>query len=73
MLLALARDPATALAGAMISNQAAFTQKAFEATIRNSTEMNEIVRQSGAKSFGILKDRVEESIDELKGKMSSKD
>lgn len=49
-----------------------FAKKSFETTIKNATEMSEIVRDSGAQSFEILKTRAEESIGELRKSFGGK-
>lgn len=63
-----ADDPVKAMANPMD-----FAKKSFDATIRNTTEMAEIVKQGNMDTFNILKDRVEESIAELRGATDSKD
>lgn len=60
-------DPAS-----MMSDQADFARKSFEATVKNATDMQEIVRESGTETFNILKGRVEESISELTGGVMGK-
>ncbi|MDJ0613192.1 MAG: TIGR01841 family phasin [Rhizobiaceae bacterium] len=54
----------------MMSNQMEFAKKSFEATIKNTTEMGEIVRDANMKSYEILKNRVQESIEEIRDGMS---
>ncbi|MEM7289236.1 MAG: TIGR01841 family phasin [Pseudomonadota bacterium] len=56
----------------IMSNQMEFTKKSFDATIKNTTEMGEILRDTNMKSYEILKNRVQESIEEIRDGMSSK-
>lgn len=49
----------------MMTNHAEFAKKSFETTVKNATEMGEIVRSSGTDAYGVLKTRVEESISEI--------
>ncbi len=60
-------DPSAAL-----SKQTEFARKSFETTIKNVTEMGEIMKGSGTESFEVLKSRVEDSIEELKAGMAKK-
>jgi len=48
-----------------------FAKKSFDATIKNTTEMSEIVRDANMKSYEILKNRVQESIEEIRDGMTS--
>jgi len=57
--------------GQMMSNQMEFAKKSFDATIKNTTEMSEIVRDANMKSYEILKNRVQESIEEIRDGMTS--
>lgn len=54
----------------MMSNQMEFAKKSFDATIKNTTEMGEIVRDANMKSYEILKNRVQESIEEIRDGMT---
>ncbi|MEM9277095.1 MAG: TIGR01841 family phasin [Pseudomonadota bacterium] len=56
----------------MMSNQMEFAKKSFDATIKNTTEMSEIVRDANMQSYEILKKRVQESIEEIREGMSGK-
>lgn len=56
--------------GQMMSNQMEFAKKSFEATIKNTTEMGEILRDTNMKSYEILKNRVQESIEEIRDGMT---
>ena len=55
--------------GKMISDQMEFTRKSFDATIKNTTEMGEIIRDMNMKSFDVLKNRIEESINDIRNTM----
>lgn len=59
------RDPSK-----MINNQMEFARKSFDATIKNTTEMGEIVRDMNMKSYEVLKNRIEESINDIRDSMS---
>jgi phasin family protein len=63
-----ADDPAKAMANPM-----EFAKKSFDATIRNTTEMAEIVKQGNMDTFNILKERMEESLKDLRAGKDSKD
>jgi len=56
--------------GQMMSNQMEFAKKSFDATIKNTTEMGEILRDTNMKSYEILKNRVQESIEEIRDGMT---
>ena len=56
----------------MMSNQMEFAKKSFEATIKNTTEMGEILRDANMQSYEILKNRVQDSIEEIRDGMSGK-
>ena len=56
--------------GQMMSNQMEFAKKSFDATIKNTTEMGEILRETNMKSYEILKNRVQESIEEIRDGMT---
>lgn len=43
-------------------------KKSFDATIKNATEMAEIVKQGNMDAFNVVKDRVMESVEEMTGK-----
>lgn len=57
----------------MMSNQMEFAKKSFDATIKNTTEMGEILRDTNMKSYEILKNRVQESIEEIRDGMTPGD
>ncbi|MEM9332057.1 MAG: TIGR01841 family phasin [Pseudomonadota bacterium] len=58
--------------GKMMSNQMDFAKKSFDATIKNTTEMSEILRDANMQSYEILKKRVQDSIEEIRDGMSGK-
>lgn len=64
---ASSKDPSQA-----ISDQVEFAKRSFEATIKNATEMGDIMRETSTESFNILRKRVEESIEEIRDKMDDK-
>lgn len=64
---ASSRDPSQA-----VSDQVEFAKRSFEATIKNATEMGDIMRETSAESFNILRKRIEESIEEIRDKMDDK-
>lgn len=61
------KDPSQA-----ISDQVEFAKRSFEATIKNATEMGDIMRETSTESFNILRQRVEESIEDIRDKMDDK-
>lgn len=64
---ASSKDPSQA-----ISDQVEFAKRSFEATIKNATEMGDIMRETSTESFNILRQRVEESIEDIRDKMDDK-
>jgi phasin family protein len=50
----------------MVTKQAEFARKSFEAAIKNAGEVAEIVRKSGGESLEILRQRIRESIEEIR-------
>ncbi|MEM8750516.1 MAG: TIGR01841 family phasin [Pseudomonadota bacterium] len=58
--------------GQAMSDQMAFAKKSFEATIKNATEVSEIARDTGTKSFQIMQERMKESVRELSESMKKK-
>lgn len=62
-----AGDPAKSM-----QDQMEFARKSFEQTMRNTAEMGEIARESGAESFEILRKRMEESMEEIRNAMGGK-
>ncbi|MEL7429008.1 MAG: TIGR01841 family phasin [Pseudomonadota bacterium] len=56
--------------GKMISNQMEFARRSFDATIKNTTEMGEIIQDMNMQNYSVLKSRIEESINDIKETMS---
>lgn len=53
----------------MMADQAEFAKKSFETTVKNATEVGEVVKGSSEETFNILRARMEESISELSSGM----
>lgn len=53
---------------AMMTSQMEMAKRSFDATVKNATEMSQVVQQGSTEAYGILKDRVMESVEELRGK-----
>ncbi len=53
----------------LMSDQLEFAKKSFEKTIKNTTELGEIARDSSTESFNILQKRVQDSIQEIRSGM----
>ncbi|MEM7441130.1 MAG: TIGR01841 family phasin [Pseudomonadota bacterium] len=45
-------------------------KRSFDATLKNASEISEIVQKGNADAFNVLKDRVTESVQEMTGKKS---
>lgn len=60
---ASANDPTEAMGKPM-----ELAKKAFDATLKNTSEMADIVRQGNVDTFEVLKDRVMESVEEFSSK-----
>jgi len=56
----------------MASDQMEFAKKSFETAIKNTTELGEIARDTGTESFKILRDRMQESMAEIREGMDKK-
>jgi phasin family protein len=50
----------------MVSRQAEFARKSFETAVKNAGEMAEIVKKSGSESIEILRQRIRESMREVR-------
>lgn len=50
---------------AMMTTQMEMAKKSFDATVKNATEMSKTAQQGSTEAFGVLKDRVIESVAEL--------
>lgn len=53
----------------MMADQADFAKKSFETTVKNASDVGEVIRGSGEETFNILRARMEESIAELSSGM----
>jgi len=52
-----------------MAGQAEFAKKSFETTVKNASEVGEIVKGSSEETFNILRARMEDSIAELSSGM----
>ena len=50
----------------LMSKQAEFARKSFETAVKNAGEVAEIVRKSGEESIDILRERMRESMEEIR-------
>ena len=50
----------------LMSRQADFARRSFEAAVKNAGEVAEIVRKSGTESLDILRARMQEAMDEVR-------
>ena len=50
----------------LLSKQADFARRSFEAAVKNASETAEIVKKSGMESIDILRERIRESMQELR-------
>lgn len=50
----------------LMSRQADFARKSFEAAVKNAGDVAEIVRKSGTESIDILRERMRESMEEIR-------
>jgi phasin family protein len=57
---------APASAQEMIGRQTDFARKSFETTVRNASEMTELMRRSGTESIEILRQRIREAMEEIR-------
>ena len=57
----------------IVADQVEFAKRSFETTIANATSMGEVARDVGKDNMTVLKDRVQESINEIKSTMGSDD
>ena len=51
---------------ALITKQAAFARKSFEAALKNAGEVADLVKKSGTESVEILRDRIKEAMEEIR-------
>ncbi|AMS42020.1 TIGR01841 family phasin [Aminobacter sp. NyZ550] len=56
----------------LISRQADFAKRSFEAAVKNAGEVASIVRKSGTESVDILRSRIHESIEEIRDSFDKK-
>jgi phasin family protein len=70
---AMARDFGTpANPQELVSKQADFARKSFEAAVKNAGEVAEIVRKSGGESIDILRERVREAMNEVRENLENR-
>ena len=50
----------------LLSKQADFARRSFEAAVKNASETAEIVKKSGQESIDILRERIRESMQEIR-------
>lgn len=50
----------------MMSRQAEFARKSFEAAVKNASEAADIMRQSGTESLDILRQRIHDAMEEIR-------
>ena len=63
---------ATATPHELMSRQADFARRRFEAAVRNAGEVAEIVRKSGTESADILRERMRESVEEIRSALHNR-
>ena len=56
----------------LMSDPTELARKSFEMTLKNATDMQQIVSESGTETFNILRNRVEEGMSELTGGLLGK-
>lgn len=49
-----------------VTKQADFVKRSFESAVKNSAEMAEMIQKSGTESVDILRQRIRESMDEIR-------
>jgi phasin family protein len=50
----------------LMSKQAEFAKKSFEAALKNASEVAELVKKSGTESVEILRERIKEAMEEIR-------
>jgi phasin family protein len=55
-----------------MAKQTEFMRRSFEAAVKNASEMAQIVQKSGTESVDILKQRIRESMEEIRGSYDKK-
>ncbi|AWC23607.1 TIGR01841 family phasin [Aminobacter sp. P9b] len=56
----------------MLSKQADFARRSFEAALKNAGEVADIVRKSGSESVEVLRERIRESMQEIRDSYDKK-
>ncbi|MGX5841968.1 phasin family protein [Mesorhizobium sp. ArgA1] len=56
----------------MMSKQAEFAKKSFEAALKNASEVAEMVKKSGTESVEILRERIKEAMEEIRSGYENK-
>jgi phasin family protein len=56
----------------LMSKQADFARKSFETAVKNAGEVAEIVRKSGTESIEILRERIRESMQEIRSNLEKR-
>ena len=56
----------------IMAKQADFARKSFEAAVKNAGEVAEIVRKSGSESIDILRERIRESMEEVRANFENR-
>ena len=57
----------------VVADQMEFTKRSFETTIRNATSMGEIISDVSKSNIAVLKDRVQDGLEEIKSTMDRDD
>ncbi|MGX5846965.1 phasin family protein [Mesorhizobium sp. PL10] len=56
----------------LMSRQAEFAKKSFEAALKNASEVAEMVKKSGTESVEILRERIKEAMEEIRSGYENK-
>ncbi|MGX9145028.1 phasin family protein [Mesorhizobium sp. 128a] len=56
----------------LMSKQAEFAKKSFEAALKNASEVAEMVKKSGTESVEILRERIKEAMEEIRSGYENK-
>jgi phasin family protein len=56
----------------LMAKQAEFARKSFEAAVKNAGEVAEIVKKSGTESIEILRERIRESMEEIRASFENR-
>ena len=57
----------------IVADQAEFAKRSFETTIKNATEMGNVVTDVSKNNIAVLKNRVQESIEDIKSSFDQED